>query len=65
MQHAIGTWRRHLEQGQPPKETRHSGANIERLLLALLSLLAIASCAGAIAALMQVRSLKSELTAVA
>ncbi len=64
MQGAIGTWRRHLEQGQPPKVTRHSGANIERLLLALLSLLVIASCAGAIAALMQVKSLRSELTAM-
>lgn len=64
MQDAIGTWRRHLEQGQPPKETRHSGANVERLLLALLSLLVIASCAGAIAAIMQVKSLKSELTAM-
>ena len=42
MQAAVGTWRRHLQQGQLPKEqTGRSGANIERVLLALLSLLAI------------------------
>jgi hypothetical protein len=56
--------RRHLLQDQLPTETRRSGANIERIMLALLSLLVIVSCAGAIAALMQVKSLKSELAAV-
>ena len=55
----IGIWRRHLQQDQPPKETRRSGANMERGLFALLSLLAIVSCAGAVAALIQVKSLKS------
>ena len=64
MQEAIRFWHRHLQRNQLPKETRRSGANIERMLLALLSLLAIVSCAGAIAALMQVKSLRSELTAV-
>jgi hypothetical protein len=64
MQEFAGTWRRHLLQDQLPTETRRSGANIERILLALLSLLVIVSCAGAIAALMQVKSLKSELAAV-
>jgi hypothetical protein len=60
----IGIWRRHLQQDQPPKETRRSGANMERGLFALLSLLVIVSCAGAVAALIQVKSLKSELTAL-
>lgn len=64
MQEAIRFWRRHLQRDQLPKQTRRSGANIERGLLALLSLLAIMSCAGAVTALMQVRSLKSELTAL-
>jgi len=60
----IGIWRRHLQQDQPPKETRRSGANMERGLFALLSLFVIVSCAGAVAALIQVKSLKSELTAL-
>src|SRR5205814_6727883 len=64
MQQAIGAWRRHLQQDQLPKETGHSGANIERILLALLSLLVVVSCAGAIAALMQFKSIKSELAAL-
>ena len=38
MRQAIGTWRRHLQQGQLPEATGRSGANIERVLLALLSL---------------------------
>ena len=64
MQEAIRFWHRHLQRDQLPIETRRSGAKIERGLLALLSLLAIVSCAGAVTALMQVRSLKSELTAL-
>ena len=60
---AIGIWRRDLQQDRLPRETR-AGANIERGLLALLSLLVIVSCAGAVTALMQVKSLKSELTAL-
>jgi hypothetical protein len=60
----IDIWRRHLQQDQPPKETRRSGASMERGLFALLSLLVIVSCAGAAAALIQVKSLKSELTAL-
>jgi hypothetical protein len=60
----IDIWRRHLQQDQPPKETRRSGANMERGLFALLSLLVIVSCAGAAVALIQVKSLKSELTAL-
>lgn len=64
MQEAIRFWHRHLQRDQLPIEIRRSGAKIERGLLALLSLLAIVSCAGAVTALMQVRSLKSELTAL-
>lgn len=61
---AIGAWRSHLEQDQPLKEDQRPGTNIGRLLFVLLSLLAMASCAGAVAALMQVKSLKSELAAM-
>ena len=64
MRQATGTWRRHLQQGQLPEATGRSGANIERVLLALLSLLAIVSCAGATAALVQLKSVKSELAAL-
>lgn len=64
MQGAVGTWRHHLEQGQLPQETGRPGANIERVLLGLLSLLAIVSCAGAIAALVQLKSVKSEFAAL-
>ncbi|MDH2347557.1 hypothetical protein [Bradyrhizobium sp. SSUT77] len=64
MQEAIRFWHHHLQRDQLPTETRRSGAKIERGLLVLLSLLAIVSCAGAVTALMQVRSLKSELTAL-
>ena len=64
MQHGANVWRRHLQQDQPPKETRRSGINVERGLLALLSLIVVVSCAGAVAALIQVKSLKSELTAL-
>ncbi|UPK07902.1 hypothetical protein IVB05_07090 [Bradyrhizobium sp. 170] len=64
MRQGIGIWRRHLQQDQPPKETRRSGANMERGLFALLSLLVIVSCAGAAAALIQIKTLKSELAAL-
>lgn len=61
MQQGINLWRRHLREDQSPQEPRSSGTNVERGLLAVLSLLVIMSCAGAVGALMQVKSLKSEL----
>src|SRR5439155_11722949 len=60
----IGIWRRHLQQDQPPKETRRSGANMERGLFALLTLLVITICAGAVLALTQIKSLKTEIASL-
>jgi hypothetical protein len=64
MRRGIGIWRHHLQQDPPPKESQRSSANIERGLMALLSMLVIVSCAVALAALMQARLLKSELAAL-
>ena len=55
-------WRRHLQADEEPKGIMRSGANLDRGLLALLSLLVLVSCAAAVVALMQIRSLRSELT---
>ena len=62
MQQGLNIWRRHLQQDQSPKITRRSGLNLERGVFVLLSLLVVVGGAGAIAALKQVRSLKSEIT---
>ena len=56
-------WRRHVLQDQP-KEVPRSGAKLEPALFALLALLVVASGAGAVAAFMQAKSLKSELASV-
>ncbi|HSQ19704.1 MAG TPA: hypothetical protein VLR92_04945 [Blastocatellia bacterium] len=61
MRQGKNIWRHHLQQDQSPKVTSRPGVNLERGLLALLSLLAIVTAAGAFTAVMQVRSLKSEL----
>jgi len=63
IQQGVTVWRRHLEQDQAQK-TQPSGANVERGLFALLSVLVIISCAGAAAALIQVKSLKSEIASL-
>ena len=61
MRQGKNIWRRHLQQDHSPKVTSRPGVNLERGLLALLSLLAIVTAAGVFTALMQARSLKSEL----
>jgi hypothetical protein len=63
IQQGVNVCRRHLEQDQAQK-TQPSGTNVERGLFALLSALVIISCAGAAAALIQVKSLKSEVASL-
>jgi hypothetical protein len=64
MQQGIDAWRRHLQQDQPPKATRRSSTNVERGLFALLSLLVVVSGACVAIALIQVKSVRSELSAL-
>lgn len=64
VQQGMNVWRRHVQENRAPQATRSSGMNVERGLLAVLSLLVVMSCAGALGALMQVKSLKSELAAL-
>ena len=64
MRQGADMWRHHLQHDQPPKETRRSSANVERGLLALLTLLVVVSCTCAAIALIQVKSSKSEIAAL-
>jgi hypothetical protein len=64
MQQGIDAWRRHLQRDRPLNPTGRSSKNIERGLLALLSLLVIVSGACLAIALVQVRSVRSELSAL-
>ena len=61
-QQALAIWRRHLEQDAPDVKAgpRRTG-NVSGAAIALLSLLTIVICAGAVIALIQIRSLKSEV----
>ncbi|MCP3401740.1 hypothetical protein [Bradyrhizobium sp. CCGB20] len=61
MRQGMNVWRRHVHEDQARQVRRTSSTSVERGLLAVLSLLVIMSCAGAVGALMQVKSLKSEL----
>lgn len=61
VQQAMNVWRRHIREDRESEAPRTAGMNVERGLLAVLSLLIVMSCAGALGALMQVKSLKSEL----
>jgi hypothetical protein len=62
LQQAFAIWRRHLEQDTPNVKAgpRRSG-NVSGAAIALLSLLVLVICAGAVIALTQIRSLKSEV----
>jgi hypothetical protein len=62
LQQAFAIWRRHLERGSPSIKAgpRRSG-NVSGAAIALLSLLVLVICAGAVFALVQIRSLKSEI----
>ena len=62
LQQAFAIWRRHLERDSPSIKAgpRRSG-NVSGAAIALLSLLVLVICAGAVFALVQIRSLKSEI----
>ena len=57
-------WRGHLDRDQLPEATRGSRGNVERWLLALLSVLVVVSCVGAAIVSMQVKSLQREIIAL-
>ena len=63
LQQGGNVWRRHLEHDQA-QQTQPSGTNVGRGLFAALSVLVILSSAGAAAALIQVKSLKSEVASL-
>lgn len=63
LQQGGNVWRRHLEQDHA-QQTRPSVTHVERWLFALLSVLVVISCAGAAAALIQLKSLKSEVASL-
>jgi len=56
-----GAWGRHLEQDVSNAKSGRRTGNVGGGAIALLSLLAIVICAGAVFALTQIRSLKSEI----
>ncbi|MBR1266145.1 hypothetical protein JQ629_01335 [Bradyrhizobium sp. AUGA SZCCT0222] len=60
-QQAQAIWQRHLERdGSTAKAARRTG-NVGGVAIALLTLLVLVMCAGAVIALTQIRSLKSEI----
>ncbi len=61
MQRGRHIWRRHLQRNQLPEATAESIGNIERWLLALLSVVVIVCCVSATIVFMQVKSLKAEI----
>ncbi|MBR1282993.1 hypothetical protein JQ597_13175 [Bradyrhizobium sp. AUGA SZCCT0177] len=61
LQQAQAIWQRHLERdGSTAKAARRTG-NVGGVAIALLTLLVLVMCAGAVIALTQIRSLKSEI----
>src|SRR5947209_8433949 len=64
MQRGRRIWRGHLEREQLPEPTARPTANVERWLLALLSVVLIVICVSATIAFMQVKSLKAEIATV-
>jgi hypothetical protein len=64
IQRALGIWRRHLERDVSKAKTGRRTGSIGGGVFALLSLLVIILCAGAVASLTQIRSLKSEIASL-
>jgi hypothetical protein len=58
---ARAIWRRHLEQDANLKAGSRRAGNVSGAAIALLSLLVLVICAGAVVALTQIRSLKSKV----
>ena len=61
LQQARAIWRRHLEQDGPNVRAGRRSGNVSGWAIALLSLLVLVICAGAVAALIQIRSLRTEV----
>ncbi|WP_271580513.1 hypothetical protein [Bradyrhizobium sp. CCBAU 45389] len=55
-------WRRHLEEDLPKARTVSRKTNVNGILVALISLLVVIICAGAVIALRQIRSLQTEIS---
>ncbi|MBB4369432.1 hypothetical protein GGD63_002220 [Bradyrhizobium sp. cir1] len=57
-------WRRHLEEDLPKARTVSRGASVNGVFIALISLLIVIICAGAVIALRQIRSLQTEISSL-
>ncbi|MBR0712141.1 hypothetical protein JQ603_36960 [Bradyrhizobium liaoningense] len=57
-------WRRHLEEDLPKARTVSRKTNVNGILVALISLLVVIICAGAVIALRQIRSLQTEISSL-
>ncbi|WP_246583995.1 hypothetical protein [Bradyrhizobium iriomotense] len=57
-------WRRHLEEDLPKVRTVNRGTSVNGIVIALISLLVIIICAGAVIALRQIRSLQTEISSL-
>jgi len=64
LQQALAFWRRHLERDTPDIKSRPRSRNVSGAAIALLSFLVLVICAGAVIALTQIKSLKSEVAAL-
>jgi hypothetical protein len=63
--HRLGAlWRQHLEDDLPKTRTISRGANVNGIVIALVSLLVVIICAGAAVALRQIRSLETEISSL-
>jgi len=57
-------WRRHLEEDLPKARTVSKSASVNGIVIALISLLVVIICAGAVIALRQIRSLQTEISSL-
>ena len=57
-------WRRHLEEDLPKARTVSQSASVNGIVIALISLLVVIICAGAVIALRQIRSLQTEISSL-
>jgi len=57
-------WRRHLEEDLPKARTVSKSASVNGIVIALISLLVVIICAGAVIALRQIKSLQTEISSL-
>ncbi|MHC2816884.1 biopolymer transport protein ExbB/TolQ [Bradyrhizobium huanghuaihaiense] len=57
-------WRRHIEEDLPPARTVSRGTSVNGIVIALISLLVVIICAGAVIALRQIKSLQTEISSL-